>query len=1229
MLFHLNAFRKLVYDIPQSDEEMHNSTTLALQSVFTNLQYSPHEVTTKDLTAAFGWTSAEAFMQQDIQEMLRVLLDKLEEKMKGTPLDGSVQKLFAGKVRSYIQCVNVNFASNREEDFYDIQLDVKGCRDVKESFKKYVEIEMLEGENQYDAGVHGKQDARKGVIFTQFPPVLTIHLKRFDFDFQTMGFKKIHDYFQFPTVLDIDEFLAPDCPPESCAVRNRYILHSVLVHSGDVGGGHYYAYIRPSTDINCQDVYTVKEVDDAVSEYAANDGRYAPNSGQWFKFNDETVLRVDQREAVKSCYGRRPDGQGFARGFTMSSAYMLAYVREADSPNIMQPVHDHDIPVALRERLATENLLKKQRERKALRDRTITTFSYITEDEVRKFSNYGRNSDFIDDDSFQSMEVFMDSYFIGVHLKIAQRLNVSPYKIRIWLIEKVSHEKTKPQYLRVTSQISFAEYHKKVDMDSYYYVQIVENDNQLNSAGDLESIEGSADDASGTHVGTPIDPETKFLQYLKAIQLKFDTIRDDVRSELSKLPHSTIDDDEDLLQACGLGLGNKIFFDTKEVSPEYMKSVLLAMRTLAVDAAKLCVQYLGTSEVNETEEDDPTLVFLKVFDPHGRLDSDNDVQAKPSRQRFYGEDRIPSQLSGETVGLDNATFYIKSRPEIHAMKYLGSMSVKLSDPLQLAYDEARRLVAEVYNKSPSIFDGVKLYCLEAPLVCERIHLREENEDVNFSSLYVDSGSLILVINLGLGVVDPATVSPSIMHPLDEQCYASPESWMRFQSNKRYITVIPFESRDMKILYNRAVQEAMDNHRKQRSQSIGSDVGSPDKTGGRDRKRKRSDSQTTPSAGLSSTVHHKIVHGLDMEVPIYAKVSEFLAYLGHEIGIEYDNLAVTVTSYFEDDPMEVASQSMFRSCRDVGNFLDLTAGKKINNRIKRWIVFYRILPFSLQTSHGHDIRDSHRLVHVLLVDERLRFWRTLFLDHVYRQKMGQAIMDGSLDASTLMKFRKVNNHEKLILTAGQQDDENGSTNNHASEAVRLQKLWSTDQLELLDEIKSVFDQLTWPAFQENRFDLPEVGSLHLQVNNPGTVSFIQLLRQAIGMPVNLDVVPSYAENYRLDEPQLVSRVDRRTMQGPFSSNPSGDEGDRDDGMVDNSAPELEERLMYHELPLGRYLGDEKYPLVSEVLTTTVGSSENAGICPILPLAVCIVRRFIIEAVHLPHHAVLGPPDVGYW
>lgn len=39
----------------------------------------------------------------------------------------------------------------------DLQLDVKGCRDVYSSFDKYVEIERLEGDNKYHAENHGLQ----------------------------------------------------------------------------------------------------------------------------------------------------------------------------------------------------------------------------------------------------------------------------------------------------------------------------------------------------------------------------------------------------------------------------------------------------------------------------------------------------------------------------------------------------------------------------------------------------------------------------------------------------------------------------------------------------------------------------------------------------------------------------------------------------------------------------------------------------------------------------------------------------------------------------------------------------------------------------------------------------------------------------------------------------------------------------------------------------------------
>lgn len=57
-------------------------------------------------------------MQHDVQEFNRVLQDNLENKMKGTKAEGSIAKLFVGKMKSYIKCVNVDYESSRVEDYY-------------------------------------------------------------------------------------------------------------------------------------------------------------------------------------------------------------------------------------------------------------------------------------------------------------------------------------------------------------------------------------------------------------------------------------------------------------------------------------------------------------------------------------------------------------------------------------------------------------------------------------------------------------------------------------------------------------------------------------------------------------------------------------------------------------------------------------------------------------------------------------------------------------------------------------------------------------------------------------------------------------------------------------------------------------------------------------------------------------------------------------------------------
>uniref|UniRef100_A0A3B4X2Q6 Ubiquitin carboxyl-terminal hydrolase 7 n=1 Tax=Seriola lalandi dorsalis TaxID=1841481 RepID=A0A3B4X2Q6_SERLL len=161
-LFFTNQLRRAVYMMPTEGDDSSKSVPLALQRVFYELQHSDKPVGTKKLTKSFGWETLDSFMQHDVQELCRVLLDNVENKMKGTCVEGTIPKLFRGKMVSYIQCKHVDYRSERIEDYYDIQLSIKGKKNIFESFKDYVATEQLDGDNKYDAGEHGLQEAEKG-----------------------------------------------------------------------------------------------------------------------------------------------------------------------------------------------------------------------------------------------------------------------------------------------------------------------------------------------------------------------------------------------------------------------------------------------------------------------------------------------------------------------------------------------------------------------------------------------------------------------------------------------------------------------------------------------------------------------------------------------------------------------------------------------------------------------------------------------------------------------------------------------------------------------------------------------------------------------------------------------------------------------------------------------------------------------------------------------------------
>ncbi|XP_013670840.2 ubiquitin C-terminal hydrolase 12-like isoform X1 [Brassica napus] len=423
-LYHIPYFRKAVYHMPTTENDAPTaSIPLALQSLFYKLQYNDTSVATKELTKSFGWDTYDSFMQHDVQELNRVLSEKLEDKMKGTVVEGTIQQLFEGHHMNYIECINVDYKSTRKESFYDLQLDVKGCKDVYASFDKYVEVERLEGDNKYHAEEHGLQDAKKGVLFIDFPPVLQLQLKRFEYDFMRDTMVKINDRYEFPLELDLDrengKYLSPDADK---SVRNLYTLHSVLVHSGGVHGGHYYAFIRPTL------------------------------SDQWYKFDDERVTKEDLKRALEEQYGGEEELPQTNPGFNnppfkftkYSNAYMLVYIRESDKDKIICNVDEKDIAEHLRIRLKKEQEEKEEKRKYKAQAHLFTIIKVARDQDLKEQIGKDIYFDLVDHDKVRSFRIQKQTPFQQFKEEVAKEFGVPVQLQRFWIWAKRQNHTYRP-----------------------------------------------------------------------------------------------------------------------------------------------------------------------------------------------------------------------------------------------------------------------------------------------------------------------------------------------------------------------------------------------------------------------------------------------------------------------------------------------------------------------------------------------------------------------------------------------------------------------------------------------------------------------------------------------------------------------------------------------------------------------------------------------------------------
>ncbi|XP_068441055.1 ubiquitin carboxyl-terminal hydrolase 16 isoform X2 [Clinocottus analis] len=128
-------------------------------------------------------------------------------------------------------------------------------------------------------------DALKQMLVSSPPPVLTLHLKRF----QQNGYSicKVNRHVQFPLILDLASFCAVKCKNLTGEESQiLYSLYGIVEHSGTMRSGHYTAYVkvRPECHNTSSNGFTAVE----------------PPRGSWFHISDTSVQPVSQSK-VQSC----------------------------------------------------------------------------------------------------------------------------------------------------------------------------------------------------------------------------------------------------------------------------------------------------------------------------------------------------------------------------------------------------------------------------------------------------------------------------------------------------------------------------------------------------------------------------------------------------------------------------------------------------------------------------------------------------------------------------------------------------------------------------------------------------------------------------------------------------------------------------------------------------------------------------------------------------------------
>ena len=172
---------------------------------------------------------------QDVNEFANMLFEKLE----GASPDVArlIRNTFGGTLVNQIISRETDYRSESTEPFHSITLTIQNKPNLEESLASLIEGDLLSGDNKYQLPDGNKVllyqgfmrtsgspwygpvlslssllsfapqvDAMKRQCIRELPPHLILHLKRFEFDFDTLRRKKLNDFCEIPFRLNMKPY---------------------------------------------------------------------------------------------------------------------------------------------------------------------------------------------------------------------------------------------------------------------------------------------------------------------------------------------------------------------------------------------------------------------------------------------------------------------------------------------------------------------------------------------------------------------------------------------------------------------------------------------------------------------------------------------------------------------------------------------------------------------------------------------------------------------------------------------------------------------------------------------------------------------------------------------------------------------------------------------------------------------------------------------------------------